>query len=187
MNVGGRERSVRLLGIDAPESKMNERAYEQAKTMRISPETIVGRGVASREKMKTLVKRGDVLRLEFDKTKYDKFGRLLAYVWRDDMMLNAHMLTTGYARPMFFGENTKHRKSMEEAYGRYLEFVKKSRGNAVPKTTGKCVPEEPSKGPSAGKNVEIRGRRNTVAAEMAIPSESMETDASEGEMFGLSL
>lgn len=173
VDMNGKERSVRLLGIDAPESKMNERVYEQAALAGVSPESIVKNGVAAREKMKTFVRKGDALRLEFDRSKYDKHGRLLAYVWRGGEMLNKRMLETGHARPMFFGGNVKYKREMEEAYSRRAS-----------KTAGSAHPERVFAPRPTREKIEISGREPALVERDA---ERHETGHAEFESYGPSL
>jgi len=48
------------------------------------------------------------IRLEFDKERYDKYGRLLAYVYLEDgTFVNAELVKQGYARAMSIKPNTK--------------------------------------------------------------------------------
>ncbi len=71
---------VRLIGIDAPESRPNPRAKKQAGAEGKDEKTILQMGKESTKFVKTLVKPGDEVKLEFDLERRDKYGRLLAYV-----------------------------------------------------------------------------------------------------------
>lgn len=51
---------------------------------------------------------GKTVRLEFDEQEYDKYGRLLAYVYCDDVFVNAELIRQGYASVMIVSPNTKH-------------------------------------------------------------------------------
>ena len=51
---------------------------------------------------------GQSLRLEFDKERKDRYGRLLAYVYCGDKMLNEEMVRAGLALVIKVKPNTKH-------------------------------------------------------------------------------
>jgi len=104
---GKRER-VRLLGIDAPESRENDRLFVQARKAGVSPSSVLSAGRASTKFLLSLVRPGDVVRLEFDDTLRDKYGRLLAYVWKNEILVNEKMVEAGHAVPCFFGRNRKY-------------------------------------------------------------------------------
>lgn len=77
---------VRLLGINAPE--VDEECYQE-----------------SREELKSLLK-GNIIRLESDSTEIDTYGRLLRYVFVDDVFVNGEMVRLGYAK--VFGNADKY-------------------------------------------------------------------------------
>lgn len=83
----GREERVRLQGVDTPESVKPGHPVERLgkEASRYTERLVEGRKV----------------RLEFDNghLKRDKYGRVLAYVFRSDgLFLNLHLLEKGYAR-----------------------------------------------------------------------------------------
>ena len=80
--------SIRLIGIDAPETK--EPCYKEAKEM-----------------LEDLVKYEEV-RLEKDSREMDDYGRLLRYVYVDDLLVNAEMVRLGLARFEEMEPNTKY-------------------------------------------------------------------------------
>ena len=86
---GGREITVRLLGIDTPESVRPD-----------SPVECFGPEASAR--MRQLLAPGDAVRLERDPTQdaVDDFGRTLAYVFSADAdeSVNARLVEDGYAR-----------------------------------------------------------------------------------------
>jgi micrococcal nuclease len=75
---------VRLLGVDTPESVAPDRPVEP-----LGPEAsaFTKRWVAGRE-----------VRLEFDKERRDRHGRLLAYVYVGDDLLNEELIRAGFSR-----------------------------------------------------------------------------------------
>ncbi len=75
---------VRLIGVDTPES--------------VKPNSPVQPwGPEACAFTKDFLSSGEV-RLEFDGPRRDKYGRLLAYVWVGDRMLNEELLRAGLAR-----------------------------------------------------------------------------------------
>ena len=69
--------SVRLIGIDAPESLQPYGAKSKAFAERLL--------------------HGKSVRLEYDSRQRDKYGRILAYVFLDDLFVNAELIKEGCA------------------------------------------------------------------------------------------
>jgi micrococcal nuclease len=82
---GDYEERVRLIGIDAPEIGWHGKEEDLW-----APE--------SREFLRDLV-QGEVVRLRLEGDRYDKYDRLLAYIYRqsDDLFVNAEMIRQGWA------------------------------------------------------------------------------------------
>lgn len=94
----GRDRvTVRLLGIDTPETKHPTKPVQCF-------------GHDASERTKALLPRGTVVRLEHDIEERDAYGRLLAYVWRSDdgLFINLDLLVGGYADVLSIAPNTFH-------------------------------------------------------------------------------
>jgi micrococcal nuclease len=90
-----RGEKIRLLGINTPEiahaSKPGEILGKQAKY-----------------RLKKLI-GNRLVRLEFDREKRDKYGRLLAHVWlRDGSWVNSQMIQDGLAHLYIFAPNFRH-------------------------------------------------------------------------------
>jgi micrococcal nuclease len=51
---------------------------------------------------------GQRVRLELDAQVRDQYGRLLAYVWVGNVMVNAELVRRGYAQVMTIPPNVKH-------------------------------------------------------------------------------
>lgn len=90
---------VRYAGIDTPEVRRRE-----GNDWVEDPEPYAR---AATEENRGLVE-GLVVRLEYDVQSMDRFGRLLAYVYRGDMMINAELLRRGLAQPMTIPPNVRH-------------------------------------------------------------------------------
>jgi len=50
------------------------------------------------------------VRLELDVQERDRYGRLLAYVWVGDTMVNAELVRRGYAQVMTIPPNVKYQQ-----------------------------------------------------------------------------
>ena len=97
---GGTER-VRLLGIDTPET--------------VKPDTPVQCfGPEASARTKELLPAGTAVVIQRDEEPRDRYGRLLAYVWRaeDGLFINSSLVTDGYARTLSIDPNTAHRAEL---------------------------------------------------------------------------
>ena len=94
VRLGGRTETVRLLGINTPESVHPRKPVEC-----LGPE--------SSAHTKQLLPPGTRVWLERDEEGRDRYGRLLAYVHRDDgLFLNLELVADGWAVPYPFEPNT---------------------------------------------------------------------------------
>lgn len=100
---------VRLIGIDAPEYAPQNGVDEPF-------------GKKASEFLKHLAE-GRSVKLETDVEKYDRYGRLLAYVWLEDgVMANQRLIEEGMARSYFVAPNGfPHRAELEGAERRAME------------------------------------------------------------------
>lgn len=117
ITIGGRQESIRLIGIDAPESRANNKAYKDAYKSKQDVEHVVALGKQSSVFINTLVKQGDTIRVEYDVEKRDQNRRLLGYVYLPDgAMLNEKIVRSGYAGLMTYPPNVKHADLFRQAY-----------------------------------------------------------------------
>ena len=89
------EIKVRMIGVDAPESVHKD----------LTKNTEAGK-IASdftREELE-----GQTVDLELDVQTEDKYGRLLAYVWLEEVLFNKKLLDEGYAELMTIPPNVKY-------------------------------------------------------------------------------
>jgi micrococcal nuclease len=113
----GVEKRIRLIGIDTPESRDNKKALKDAKRNRQDIETIVAMGKRATGYVRSLVKQGDIVTIEFDVQKLDKYKRLLGYVYLSDgKMLNEEIVKAGYANVMTIPPNVKYKDRFSKAY-----------------------------------------------------------------------
>jgi micrococcal nuclease len=113
----GKRESVRLIGIDTPESRVNPRAKKESQRTGQDLKTILALGKRATAFVKTLVKPGDQVRLEFDVQQRDRYGRLLGYVYLSNgKMLNEEIVKAGYANLLTIPPNVKYKDRFLEAY-----------------------------------------------------------------------
>lgn len=101
VTIDGFDTSVRYLGIDTPEMLTED-----------SP------GDPLAEKARNLNRRivnGKKVRLEFDKQKYDDYGRLLSNVFVDNTFVNEEIVRSGLARALIIKPNEKYASRILEA------------------------------------------------------------------------
>ena len=77
-------RKIRLIGVDAPEV---ESPYSKAEKY----------GQASKKHLRKLLNQKKVY-IKVGPTTYDKYGRTLAYVYADDVLINGRMIRDGWAQ-----------------------------------------------------------------------------------------
>jgi len=92
-------RLVRYIGIDTPElrRRVGERWVRD-------PEPF---GEAAAEANRQFVE-GQRVRLEYDVQTHDRFGRVLAYVYVGDRMINEELLRGGFAQPLTIPPDVKY-------------------------------------------------------------------------------
>lgn len=116
----GKEEKVRLIGCNTPESVSSDKNKNCEE------------GKKASEYTKSLVLPGDTVYLQYDKEHYDKYERVLAYVWlskpegniSEDMMrkdlLNAKLLLEGQANTLFIAPNIQYKNE-------FLKFEKEAK------------------------------------------------------------
>jgi micrococcal nuclease len=104
----GNKKKVRLIGIDTPEMHDSDKLNRDAARSGQSVEAIIELGKQSYQFTKKLVE-GKRVRLEFDKERYDRYNRILAYVYlADGIFVNAKIIQDGYASPLRYPPNVKY-------------------------------------------------------------------------------
>ena len=113
----GKEESIRLIGIDTPESRINKKAKRDAKRSGQDIKTITSMGKRATEYVQSLVKPGDLITIEFDAQERDRYGRLLGYVYLSNgKMLNEEIVKAGYANVMTIPPNVRYQDRFLKAY-----------------------------------------------------------------------
>ncbi|MBI9081394.1 MAG: thermonuclease family protein [Pseudodesulfovibrio sp.] len=95
VEYNGYSQEVRLIGIDAPEWGQEYGTQAKAYAMNFC--------------------FGKTLRLELDKEKKDRYGRLLAYAYCGDHMLNEEMVRAGMALAIKVKPNTRYYSLLKKA------------------------------------------------------------------------
>ncbi len=75
---------VRLISIDAPESRVTPKPKKDAARNIEDLNTIIAMGMEATRFVQKLGKRGDRVSLEFDVEERDRYGRLLSWVFLPD-------------------------------------------------------------------------------------------------------
>jgi len=113
----GKSDTVRLIGIDAPESRNNRKAKKDSARSERDIEETIAMGRKSTEFVKGLIHGGSQVALELDVQERNHYHRLLAYVYLPDgRMLNEEIVRAGYAAPMTVPPNVKYAGTFSRAY-----------------------------------------------------------------------
>ncbi|HEY8346960.1 MAG TPA: thermonuclease family protein [Symbiobacteriaceae bacterium] len=142
--IDGRTETVRLIGVDTPETVHPEKGVEP-----YGPEA----SAYTKQRLS-----GQQVRLEFDVQERDHYGRLLAYVWLGNEMFNATLLREGYARLLTVPPNVKY---VEQFTALQREAQEQGRGlwglpeePASEPTTKPSAPSQPSGGGGTSRTVQ---------------------------------
>lgn len=107
---------VRLCGVDAPESSKSAKAIRDSKRLNISLDSLFMFGHRSKAYLDSLLPQYTALRFEFDTQRYDRYKRLLAYVYLPDgRMLNQQLLKDGMAEVMTIRPNLRYKLLFAQA------------------------------------------------------------------------
>ena len=94
VRLGDRIEKVRYIGVNTPEIHHPTKGAEPG-----------GREAAG---VNAALVGGKTVRLVLDVQSRDRYGRLLAYVWVGDVMVNAELVRRGYAQVMTVPPNVRH-------------------------------------------------------------------------------
>jgi micrococcal nuclease len=96
VRVAGRVEKVRYIGVNTPEVHHPSKGEQPG-----------GREAAA---LNRALVAGRQVRLELDVQERDRYGRLLAYVWIGETMVNAELVRRGYAHVMTIPPNVRHQE-----------------------------------------------------------------------------
>ncbi len=99
VNYQGKEETVRLLYIDTPEATKEVEEY----------------GYEATNMLKGLIMRSDKIYIEFDGNDRDKYGRLLAWVWCDDVLAQEILTKNGLVEDFYDYGNYKYEDEINAA------------------------------------------------------------------------
>ena len=101
VRLDGRTERVRYIGVDTPES--------------VKPGTPVQCYAKRASAANAALVAGRSVRLVADVEQRDRYGRLLAYVYRepDGAFVNAQLVRDGYARPLTIAPNVAHAREFD--------------------------------------------------------------------------
>ena len=94
VRIGSTIEKVRYIGVNTPEVHHPTKGEEPG-------------GREASEVNRQLV-AGKRVRLQLDVQERDRYGRILAYVWVGDLMVNAEMVRQGYAQVMTIPPNVRY-------------------------------------------------------------------------------
>lgn len=94
VQIGSTIEKVRYIGVNTPEVHHPAKGEEPG-------------GREASEVNRQLV-AGKRVRLQLDVQERDRYGRILAYVWVGDLMVNAEMVRQGYAQVMTIPPNVRY-------------------------------------------------------------------------------
>ncbi len=98
-------------------SRINKKAIRDAGRTQQDIDTITSMGKQATKFVKTLVKKGDAVSIEFDVQHRDKYRRLLGYIYLSDgRMLNEEIVKAGYANLMTISPSVKYVDRFRNAY-----------------------------------------------------------------------
>lgn len=108
LRLAGKRTVVRLIGIDAPEIERNERSKVQAKRARKGLSWVLSHGSQARNELADLLHQGSLVFLEMGTESHDKYGRTLAYLYRQDgTFVNRELLERGLAWTLIIPPNDR--------------------------------------------------------------------------------
>ncbi len=117
INYSGKIESIRLIGIDTPESYNGSKAHRDARRGHTDVSAILALGKTASDFVKKLVKKDDAISIEFDVTLRDRYGRLLGYVFLPSgKMLNEEIIKAGYANILTIPPNVRYSAKFITAY-----------------------------------------------------------------------
>jgi len=111
----GKWEEIKLIGPEAPQTALNDRAYEEALKSSSTPDEVIRRGLKATEFVQGYLQYGSQIWIEFDVQKRDRYSRLLGYVYLPDgRMLNEIILRRGLAELFLLPPNLRYSHRFQE-------------------------------------------------------------------------
>jgi micrococcal nuclease len=95
------KRKLRYIGIDTPETKHPTKGIQCF-------------GIAASQENKRLVE-GKTIKMQKDVSETDRYGRLLRYVWVDELFVNDYLARNGFALQATFPPDVRYTTQFREA------------------------------------------------------------------------
>lgn len=110
------EFKVRLLGIDTPEASNNPKTRRDSQRDGQDVQEIITLGKLATNYVHKYLNEGDSVKLELDVEHFDRYDRILAYIYlMDGRMMNEILVREGYAQIMTYPPNVKFQELFLEA------------------------------------------------------------------------
>jgi micrococcal nuclease len=108
---------VRLIGIDALEKIDNPKAQKDSLRLNQTQEFAKKGGFEARNYLSTLIAPGDTITLETDRSRYDQYGRTLAYIFDSEgTFINKKLILDGYAGLLIYAPNDSRARELSDAF-----------------------------------------------------------------------
>lgn len=101
VSIDGRRERIRLLNVDTPELQAEGGAECLA--------------AEARDTLEELLPLGATVDLGYDVVRTDKYGRTLAAITRDGMLVNAELAARGLGSPAQYGDNQRYYEQVQDA------------------------------------------------------------------------
>ncbi|MBS1958381.1 MAG: thermonuclease family protein [Bdellovibrionales bacterium] len=107
--IGAEVYAVRMLGIDTPELHYLARAQPKW-------------GEIAKRSLQDMLKPGDSIRVEFDKEKCDRYGRILVHVFKGSANINLQQIARGMAANYCITPNVKYCDLYADTYAKARSY-----------------------------------------------------------------
>ena len=113
----GKKEHLRLIGVDCPEMRENEKAIRDSIKLQIPLTRLIELGTQSFQFTRSLVNKGDTIMILYDSERFDRFERLLGYVYLSNgAFLNDELIKQGYAKPLKIKPNIRFSEMFNKSY-----------------------------------------------------------------------
>ncbi|MBN1582624.1 MAG: thermonuclease family protein [Anaerolineae bacterium] len=102
VDLQGKQYRVRYIGIDTPETHHPDDGADYW-------------GFEATDANRQLVPEGSIVVLQRDLSETDIYGRLLRYIWVDDVLINAELVRMGLARVLFYEPDVLYQSEIKAA------------------------------------------------------------------------
>jgi micrococcal nuclease len=104
----GRRERTRLIGLDGPEDDAGEKLERDVVRTGRDRETLLTLGRRASVFTRRLLPQETIVNVEPGRQPRDRHGRLLAYLWRENELVNLIILRDGYAQLLTVSPNVRY-------------------------------------------------------------------------------